>query len=80
MRKLQAAPKPTNTKEEQNDQQTIRDNARDPNSDQMQEMLGEYLKEHDDVEPITIDPDEVKSILIEPEDLTEENFESFVVC
>ena len=38
----------------------------DPNSSQLKEMLKDYLNEHKDVNPVIIDPEKVKSIMIEP--------------
>jgi len=50
----------------QQDQQSNEEDAFDPNSSQMEEMLKDYLNEHKDVDPVIIDPEKVKSIKIEP--------------
>jgi len=47
-------------------QKSNKEDAIDPNSSQMEEMLKDYLNEHQDVDPVIIDPDKVRSIMIKP--------------
>jgi len=47
-------------------QQAVEEDATGFSPRQMQEMLEGYLKEHKDAKPLFVDPDKVKSIIIEP--------------
>jgi len=75
IRKQQAADVPTADTEKVPDspldsfrqnQQSNNEDALDPNTSQMEEMLKDYLNKHQDVDPVIIDPDKVKSIIIKP--------------
>jgi len=46
------------------DQQSNEEDVLDANSFQMEETLKDYLNEHKDVNPVIIDPDKVKTIMI----------------
>ena len=48
------------------ERQSIEEEAQDLNTSQMQEMLGDYFKEHKDVTPFLVDPDKTKNIFIKP--------------
>jgi len=75
IRKQQAADVPTADTEKapnsppdsfRQNQKSNKEDALDPKSSQMEEMLKDYLDEHQDVDPVIIDPDKVKSIMIKP--------------
>lgn len=46
--------------------QTIGQDREDQKSSQMQEMLNQYHQEHEEVKPLFIDPEKVKSVIIKP--------------
>ena len=52
--------------EDELDKENVKKDALDLNPAEMQEMLNEYLKGHTEISPILIDPNKVKSIIIEP--------------
>lgn len=45
-------------------QPTTGEDARDLGAPQMQEMFESYMKEHKEIEPLVVDPDKVKNVII----------------
>jgi len=48
------------------DQRNSEKDTLDPGLSQMKEMLKDYLREHGDTDPVLLDPDKVKNVIIEP--------------
>jgi len=53
------------------DQRSVAEDALDLSPSQMQDMLDRYFKEHKELDPILLDPDKVKNIMIEPKSESE---------
>ncbi len=69
-KKIAVNPSPEDSKS--SSQPITEEDVQDLSAPQMQEMLKDYLKEHKEAKPLWVDPDKVKSIIIEdqspPED------------
>lgn len=49
------------------DQEIIEEDTPNLGVSEMKEMLREYLQEHKEADPVLLDPDKVKSIIVEPQ-------------